>query len=115
MRSGRKGRGRAACWCAARAVVVVAVVGRETVGPLPPPQPAASAATATGRARRHIAAQASHGAPAGSGRLMSGYSIVNPDDADDAYDGSDVPGEFRRLTDALGGEQLSATLIRIPA
>jgi mannose-6-phosphate isomerase-like protein (cupin superfamily) len=46
---------------------------------------------------------------------MSDFSIVDPDDADDAYAGSDVPGEFRRLTDALGGEQLSATLIRVPA
>lgn len=45
---------------------------------------------------------------------MSGYSIVDPDDVDDAYAGSDVPGEFRRLTDALGGDQLAATLIRIP-
>ena len=45
---------------------------------------------------------------------MTDYAIVNPDDADDAYAGSDVPGEFRRLTDALGSEQLSATLIRVP-
>ena len=33
---------------------------------------------------------------------MSDYAIVHPDEADDAYAGSDVPGEFRRLTDALG-------------
>ena len=45
---------------------------------------------------------------------MSDYSIVRADDVDDAYAGSDVPGEFRRLTDALGAEQLSVTLIRIP-
>jgi len=45
---------------------------------------------------------------------MSGYAIVDPDDVEDAYADSDVPGEFRRLTDALGAEQLSATLIRIP-
>jgi len=45
---------------------------------------------------------------------MSDYKIVNPDDVDDEYAGSDVPGEFRRLTDALEAEQLSATLIRIP-
>ena len=45
---------------------------------------------------------------------MSGYAIVAADDVDDAYAGSDVPGEFRRLTDALGCEQLAATLIRIP-
>src|SRR6478752_5980751 len=45
---------------------------------------------------------------------MSGYSIVRADDVDDVYAGSDVPGEFRPLTDALGGEQLAATLIRVP-
>src|SRR3982751_5132557 len=45
---------------------------------------------------------------------MSGYAIVNPDDARDMYAGSDVPGEFRPLTDALGCEQLAATLIRVP-
>src|ERR1700749_3520333 len=43
------------------------------------------------------------------------YAIVDPDDVDDAYAGTDVPGEFRHLTDALGAEQLSATLIRVPA
>jgi len=45
---------------------------------------------------------------------MSGYSIVRADDVDDVYAGSDVPGEFRPLTRALGGEQLAATLIRVP-
>lgn len=45
---------------------------------------------------------------------MTDYAIVNPDDADDAYAGSDVPGEFRRLTEALGSEQLATTLIRVP-
>ena len=45
---------------------------------------------------------------------MSGYAIVDPDDAKDHYAGSDVPGEFRRLTEALGCEQLAATLIRVP-
>jgi mannose-6-phosphate isomerase-like protein (cupin superfamily) len=43
-----------------------------------------------------------------------GYSIVDPDQAEDSYAGSDVPGEFRRLTSELGCEQLAATLIRIP-
>lgn len=42
------------------------------------------------------------------------FSIVRPDDVDDPYAGSDVPGEFRRLTDALGCEQIAVTLIRIP-
>jgi mannose-6-phosphate isomerase-like protein (cupin superfamily) len=45
---------------------------------------------------------------------MSDYAVVDPDDVRDSYDGTDVPGEFRRLTRALGAEQLSATLIRIP-
>ena len=45
---------------------------------------------------------------------MSDYSIVRADDVEDHYAGSDVPGEFRRLTDALGCEQVSVTLIRIP-
>jgi mannose-6-phosphate isomerase-like protein (cupin superfamily) len=45
---------------------------------------------------------------------MSGYAIVDPDEVGDVYEGSDVPGEFRRLTDALDCEQLAVTLIRIP-
>jgi mannose-6-phosphate isomerase-like protein (cupin superfamily) len=45
----------------------------------------------------------------------SGYSIVHPDDVEDHYAGSDVPGEFRRLTDALGGDQIAVTVIRVPA
>jgi mannose-6-phosphate isomerase-like protein (cupin superfamily) len=45
---------------------------------------------------------------------MTDYAIVHPDDVDDAYAGSDVPGEFRRLTRALDCAQLAATLIRIP-
>jgi mannose-6-phosphate isomerase-like protein (cupin superfamily) len=44
----------------------------------------------------------------------AGYAIVHPDDATDHYEGSDVPGEFRRLTDDLGCEQLAVTLIRVP-
>jgi quercetin dioxygenase-like cupin family protein len=46
---------------------------------------------------------------------VSDYAIVDPDDVKDHYAGTDVPGEFRRLTSALGSEQLAATLIRIPA
>ncbi len=45
---------------------------------------------------------------------VDGYAIVDPDDVENPYDGSDVPGEFRRLTDALGCRQLAATLIRVP-
>jgi len=42
------------------------------------------------------------------------YAVVDPDDATDHYAGTDVPGEFRRLTAALGCEQLAVTLIRVP-
>ena len=45
---------------------------------------------------------------------MSDYSVIRADDAEDHYDGSDVPGEFRRLTPGLDSEQLAVTLIRIP-
>jgi quercetin dioxygenase-like cupin family protein len=45
---------------------------------------------------------------------MSDYAIVAADEVQDVYEGSDVPGEFRRLTDALDCEQLSVTLIRVP-
>src|SRR3954452_8661509 len=45
---------------------------------------------------------------------MSDYSIVKADEAKDAYADSDVPGEFRSLTEALGAEQLAVTLIRVP-
>jgi mannose-6-phosphate isomerase-like protein (cupin superfamily) len=43
-----------------------------------------------------------------------GYAVVRADDVTDAYAGTDVPGEFRSLTDALGSEQLAVTLIRVP-
>jgi mannose-6-phosphate isomerase-like protein (cupin superfamily) len=46
---------------------------------------------------------------------MPDYTIVRADDAEDHYAGTSVPGEFRRLTGALGCEQLALTLIRIPA
>jgi mannose-6-phosphate isomerase-like protein (cupin superfamily) len=45
---------------------------------------------------------------------MSEYSIVSADDVKDHYEGTSVPGEFRRLGDALGAEQLAITLIRVP-
>ena len=45
---------------------------------------------------------------------MGGYLIVRADEAEDAYAGSDVPGEFRSLKDALGSEQVAVTLIRVP-
>jgi mannose-6-phosphate isomerase-like protein (cupin superfamily) len=43
------------------------------------------------------------------------FTIASADDVDDAYQGTDVPGEFRRLTDALGADQVAITLIRVPA
>ena len=45
---------------------------------------------------------------------MSDYTVISADDVDDVYAGTSVPGEFRPLTDALGGEQVVVTLIRVP-
>jgi mannose-6-phosphate isomerase-like protein (cupin superfamily) len=45
---------------------------------------------------------------------VSEYTLINVDDVEDHYAGSSVPGEFRRLTDALDAEQVAVTLIRIP-
>jgi quercetin dioxygenase-like cupin family protein len=45
---------------------------------------------------------------------MSDYSIVDAEEVDNAYADSDVPGEFRALTDALGAEQVAVTLMRVP-
>jgi mannose-6-phosphate isomerase-like protein (cupin superfamily) len=45
---------------------------------------------------------------------MSEYEIVNADEVSDHYEGTDVPGEFRRLTPELGCEQVALTLIRVP-
>jgi mannose-6-phosphate isomerase-like protein (cupin superfamily) len=42
------------------------------------------------------------------------FSIVDADQVEDVYADSDVPGEFRSLSDALGSEQVAITLIRIP-
>jgi mannose-6-phosphate isomerase-like protein (cupin superfamily) len=42
------------------------------------------------------------------------HAIIRADDVEDAYAGSDVPGEFRPLSDALGTQQVAVTLIRIP-
>jgi mannose-6-phosphate isomerase-like protein (cupin superfamily) len=46
--------------------------------------------------------------------MSSGYSIVAAKKIEDAYAGTDVPGEFRRLTEALGCGQVALTLIRVP-
>jgi mannose-6-phosphate isomerase-like protein (cupin superfamily) len=45
---------------------------------------------------------------------MSDYEIVHADEVEDVYAGTDVPGEFRSLTGALGAEQVAVTLIRVP-
>ena len=42
------------------------------------------------------------------------FTIVDADQVDDVYADSDVPGEFRSLTEALGAAQVAITLIRIP-
>lgn len=45
---------------------------------------------------------------------MSGYTVVRAGEVEDAYADSDVPGEFRKFTDALGADQVAVTLIRVP-
>ena len=45
---------------------------------------------------------------------MSDYTVVAADEVEDAYADSDVPGEFRGLSDALGSAQVAVTLIRVP-
>jgi mannose-6-phosphate isomerase-like protein (cupin superfamily) len=45
---------------------------------------------------------------------MDDYAIVAGTEVEDAYADSEVPGEFRKLTNALGAEQVATTLIRIP-
>jgi mannose-6-phosphate isomerase-like protein (cupin superfamily) len=45
---------------------------------------------------------------------MADYSIVKASEVEDAYAGSNVPGEFRSLTEALGCGQVAVTFIRIP-
>ncbi len=45
---------------------------------------------------------------------MSEYEIVSADQVKDSYAGTDVPGEFRRLTSPLDCEQVALTLIRVP-
>ena len=42
------------------------------------------------------------------------FTIVDADQVDDVYADSDVPGEFRSLTEALGAAQVAITLIRVP-
>jgi mannose-6-phosphate isomerase-like protein (cupin superfamily) len=42
------------------------------------------------------------------------YAIAIADDVEDAYSGTDVPGEFRRLTESLGCTQVALAFIRIP-
>ena len=46
--------------------------------------------------------------------MADGFAIVRADEVENPYDGTDVPGEFRALTDALGAEQVAVTLIRVP-
>jgi hypothetical protein len=40
--------------------------------------------------------------------MADGYRVVDADEAEDAYADSDVPGEFRSLTEAVGAEQLAS-------
>ena len=42
------------------------------------------------------------------------FTVVDAGEVDDVYADSDVPGEFRSLTAALGCKQVAITLIRVP-
>ena len=46
--------------------------------------------------------------------MGTSYMVVRADSGEDAYAGTEVPGEFRKLTERLGAEQLAVTLIRVP-
>jgi mannose-6-phosphate isomerase-like protein (cupin superfamily) len=46
---------------------------------------------------------------------ITDYQVVTPDDTKNSYAGSDVPGEWYSLTDALGAEQVSMSYVRVPA
>jgi len=46
--------------------------------------------------------------------MSAAYEIVAADEVEDFYAGTDVPGEFRSLTDALGSTQVALSLIRVP-
>lgn len=45
---------------------------------------------------------------------MGDYKVISADEVKDYYEDSEVPGEFRRLTEDLDAKQLALTLIRIP-
>ena len=45
---------------------------------------------------------------------MADFTVVRADDVKDFYAGTDVPGAFHPLGDALGAQQLALTLIRVP-
>src|SRR3954467_9503333 len=74
----------------------------------------ARAATAAARRRRMSPLAREPGRRISTLREMSDYKIVRADDVEDHYEGTDVPGEFRRLTRRVGSEQLAVTLIRVP-
>src|SRR3954451_17461863 len=74
----------------------------------------ARAATAAARRRRMSPLAREPGRWISTLPEMSDYQIVNADDVEDPYAGTDVPGEFRRLTPALECEQVAVTLIRVP-
>lgn len=43
-----------------------------------------------------------------------GYRHIDPDAVEDLHEGTDIPGEFRPLTEALDARQLAVTLVRVP-
>ena len=47
-------------------------------------------------------------------KTVKGYTIVKAADVEDVYEGTDVPGEFRPLKEALEAEQVAVTHLHIP-
>lgn len=45
---------------------------------------------------------------------MSSYTVIKAHEIKDVYEGTDVPGEFRPLKNALKTEQLAVTFLHIP-
>src|SRR3954452_7251832 len=86
--------------------------GRPPAAPATPPAspPAPPATASSSQSPADIGASLA----AGYARAMADFAVVRADDVPDHYAGSDVPGEFRRLTNALGAEQVAITLIRVP-
>jgi mannose-6-phosphate isomerase-like protein (cupin superfamily) len=48
------------------------------------------------------------------GSDREGYSVVDPAEVHNWHEGTDVPGDYRPLTEALQARQLAATFVEVP-